>query len=131
MATVTIRVVEHLAQRVDEAHERGGLARMHIKSIWIDRPTLPTGSVNLTQNGMERDKEHLCVLTSAHLDAVEANFEMEWMSASEVTQQTIGKMMMAYEGAQARKSRSRSASASRSVSRSLTSELASVNEPHE
>ena len=95
---------------------------MHVKTLVFDRKVLLTGSVNLTHNGMENNKEHLYRISDSQLIAeVLADFEQVWASAEPVTQEVIADMM---ERHTKRASRPRS----KSVSRSLSTELDDVRE---
>jgi hypothetical protein len=57
----------------------GGFSCMHVKCLIIDQKTVLSGSVNLTHNGLENNKEHLYLMTEPSLAAaVFADFEREW-----------------------------------------------------
>ena len=94
---------------------------------------LLTGSVNLTDNGMENNKEHLyrIVEPSAVADVL-ADFETEWAAAEkeEVTSQTILEMEANWHKRDDEKKnrRSVSRSADRGASRSLSLYLDAVRE---
>jgi len=95
-----------------------GFACMHVKTLIIDGKILLTGSVNMTHNGHENNKEHLYRLTDPSLLAdVMKDFEEEWERAEEVTSLIVATMMET-DGKKKEKK-----SASRSVSRSLSAEL--------
>ena len=109
---------------------------MHVKNLVVDGKILMTGSVNLTHNGMERNKEHLYrITTKSAIEDVMVDFDREWAEATQVTQTMIDAMMEKWsKRKEPQVSRSRSLSGPRgrnpesAVSRSLTSELESVSE---
>ena len=128
------------ALRVQELWEAGcqlkvlkpkgsNFACMHVKTLIFDRKTLLTGSVNMTHNGFENNKEHLYRIPDPHTVAeVLEDFETVWSAAEVVTQDMIDYMLKKHEERKANP-RSRSESVSRGVSRSLASELEEVDEP--
>ena len=110
---------------------------MHVKTLIIDRVTLMTGSVNMTHNGFENNKEHLYRMTEPSVVlAVAEDFESAWESAEIVTQEMIDDMLARHRTREEKKKsnqsrgdrRSRSQSVSRGVSRSLSRELAEVGD---
>ena len=108
----------------------GGFACMHVKSIIFDDKVLLTGSVNMTHNGYENNKEHLLRLTEPSLLAdVVADFEATWLEAEEVTAGEI-KLMMENHQARCEKKEAEAESrrSARSVSRSLTRELSEARD---
>ena len=60
----------------------------------LDAKTVLTGSMNLTHNGLENNKEHLYRLTEpAFVAEVLADFEEEWLTAQRVTDNEIREML--------------------------------------
>ena len=130
------------APRVLELWEKGckmkvvpkpGYASMHAKTVIFDNKCVYTGSVNMTHNGFENNKEHLIVLTTPSVVTQFADdFESEWAKAETVTQELVDDMMARYKKREDNKEearnekqrqRSRSKSLSRNTSRSLSSEF--------
>ena len=126
------------APRVLELWEKGcgmkvvprpGWACMHAKTVIFDNQCVFLGSVNMTHNGFENNKEHLIALTTPSVVTQIANdFESEWAAAEPVTQELIEDMMGRHRGREDNKDekqrqRSRSKSLSRTTSRSLSSEF--------
>ena len=128
------------ALRVQELWEAGcqlkvlkpkgsNFACMHVKTLIFDRKTLLTGSVNMTHNGFENNKEHLYRIPDPHTVAeVLEDFETVWSAAEVVSLDMIDYILKKHEERKANP-RSRSESVSRGVSRSLASELEEVEEP--
>ena len=105
----------------------GPYARMHVKSLIFDERVVLTGSVNLTHNGHENNKEHMFRITEpTTVAAVVADFEKDWNEAEELTQQLMNTMLENAEKHKVEREKSRSASRSlskgRDVYRSLSSE---------
>ena len=106
---------------------------IHVKSLIFDEKVLLVGSVNMTHNGMENNKEQMFRITdpSAFADVM-ADFEKEWAAAEQVTSELIGQMMSQWENKEEKKEDQRGRSASRSldrgISRSLSRELDGVKE---
>ena len=98
---------------------------MHVKALIFDSKTLLTGSVNLTHNGLENNKEHMYRISdpSAVVEVL-MDFAKEWDRAETVTQELIDDMLERHE--KRADNRARSKSVSRGVSRSLSSELEEV-----
>ena len=107
---------------------------MHVKTAIFDRKTVLTGSVNMTHNGMENNKEHLLRLAEPQaVDQFVADFEAEWENAQVVDQSLIDMMMETHAANQEKKARSRSTRSQSltrepSVRRSLSAELEQQNE---
>ena len=118
---------------------------MHAKTLIFDEQTVLTGSVNMTHNGLEKNKETLFRITEPEtVREVLADFEATWETASVVSQEQVALMILTWQKAEDAKAekaaqkaaeakskpRSRSAQSlsSRSVSRSLSSELELVDE---
>ena len=108
---------------------------MHVKCMILDEKVLLQGSVNLTHNGMENNKEHLYRITDQMtVTEVLDDFELEWAGAEKdtVTEQVIQKMNQIWTTrSDTRRQRSQSRSAERQQSRStrnLSHDLASVSE---
>ena len=96
---------------------------MHAKTIIIDRKIVLTGSVNMTHNGFERNKEHLFRITDpVTVKAVSDEFDEVWTSQQvlPVHQSEIELMMDNW------RRRDQKKKSSRSVSRSLSQEVADV-----
>ena len=72
----------------------GPYARMHVKSLIFDERVVLTGSVNLTHNGHENNKEHMYRITEPKVLAdVKADFETVWEEAEELTSEQIDTML--------------------------------------
>ena len=72
----------------------GFFACNHVKCLILDARIALTGSVNLTHNGLENNKEHLYRLTEpAFVADLLADFEKEWLSAQRVTDEEIRMML--------------------------------------
>jgi phosphatidylserine/phosphatidylglycerophosphate/cardiolipin synthase-like enzyme len=72
----------------------GGFSCMHVKCLIIDQKTVLTGSVNLTHNGLENNKEHLFLMTEPPLAAaVLADLEREWLIAEPIADLEISLML--------------------------------------
>ena len=134
--------------------ERSGFACMHAKTLIFDKKVVLTGSVNLTHNGLEHNKEHLIrVLEPSVVAAMLQDFEQTWKRADTVTLEDLESMMEQHVKREAKKKSSRSSqsgdasdnesewrsassrsggsvskNASRSVSRSLSAELSPCQE---
>ena len=92
----------------------GGFACMHTKTWIIDSSIVLTGSVNLTHNGLENNKEHLWEITNAEaIQPLIEDFERCWIEAEVVEQKDIDLMKETWSRKEEKKSgRARSASAS-------------------
>ncbi len=134
--------------------EGSGFACMHSKTLFFDKKVVLTGSVNLTHNGLEHNKEHLIrVLEPSVVAAMLRDFEETWERADTVTSEDLDSMLEKYAKKEAKKKSSRSSqsgdasdndsewrslssrsggslskNASRSVSRSLSAELSPCQE---
>ena len=103
-----------------------GFASLHVKTFMFDDQVLLTGSVNMTHNGFENNKEHMYRITEPKVLAdVKADFETVWEEAEELTSEQIETMLNNLGKKKEKKARS--------VSRSLSSEmeLASTSEVRE
>ena len=111
---------------------------MHAKTLIFDGKIVLTGSVNMTHNGYENNKEHMLRLVApkAVADFV-ADFEEEWQQAIPVTQDAINDMLKKYQQRRGPKDGAesdgpvRSGSSggpTRKVTRSLSSELKEVSD---
>ena len=106
----------------------GGFSSMHANAIIFDDKMPLTGSVNLTHNGLENNKEHLyCITDPSAVGEVMADFEKEWQDAEKVTEEIIADMMARYDKKQeaklkAKEERAQRSKSSRSVSRSASVE---------
>ena len=97
---------------------------MHAKSFVVDGRVLFTGSVNLTHNGMENNKEHMFRICDPYPVAqVEADFEELWEESEDVDDDMIMKMLETRRQKEDKPSRSKSRSSTRSNSDSLAVEL--------
>jgi hypothetical protein len=134
--------------------EGAGFACMHAKTLIFDEKVVLTGSVNLTHNGLERNKEHLIrVLEPSVVSAMLQDFELTWKQADTITLEDLERMTEKHDNREAKKKSSRSSqsgdasdndsewhssssksgsslskNASRSVSRSLSAELSPCHE---
>ena len=71
-----------------------GFACMHAKTFVVDGRVAFIGSVNLTHNGLENNKEHLLkVYESIIVDKVAADFQETWEVAEEVTPSELQEMV--------------------------------------
>ena len=96
----------------------GPFARMHVKSLMFDKKVLHTGSVNLTHNGHENNKEHMFRITEpTTVAAVVEDFEKDWERAEAVTQPLIDEMLEAAYNRRQQRDKSRSVSRSLSMER--------------
>jgi hypothetical protein len=85
-----------------------------VKCFILDEEIVLTGSMNLTHNGMENNKEHLYRLSEpAFVADVLAEFEKEWLVADIVTDKEIAVML---ETDRKRQDKKRDQSISRSIS---------------
>jgi hypothetical protein len=72
----------------------GSFSCVHVKCFVLDGKVVLKGSMNLTHNGLENNKEHLYRLTEpAFVAEVLADFEKEWLTAEPVTGKEISKML--------------------------------------
>jgi phosphatidylserine/phosphatidylglycerophosphate/cardiolipin synthase-like enzyme len=95
----------------------GGFACMHAKTVIIDNRVVLTGSVNMTHNGIENNKEHMFrILEPTVVKALRVDFEETWRIAQPVTQEMCISMVRRAEQARIKR-QERSASSSRSLSR--------------
>ena len=106
---------------------------MHVKSLIFDEKILLTGSVNMTHNGFENNKEHLYrVAEPSAVADVLADFEKEWAGAEQVTPPLIELMLANFQkrNDEAKENRERSVprKAGRGIVRSLSLELERVQE---
>ena len=95
---------------------------MHAKTILFDKKIVYTGSVNMTHNGMENNKEHLFRITeTAAVADVLADFERDWTVAVPVTDEDMALMLKNDD--QRKRNKNEKAKRAGGVTRSLTSEL--------
>jgi hypothetical protein len=111
----------------------GGWACMHTKTWVIDSEVALTGSVNMTHNGLEKNKEHLFEIgDSGVVKGITTDFDEEWQRAEDVTPAVKKQMIVDMQNRESKSRRSRSASAGRvtqrDVTRSLSAELEVVSE---
>ena len=67
---------------------------MHVKSLIFDSKVVCDGSVNMSHNGHERNKEHLYRITAEPVVAqLVKDFEKDWLKAEKVTQKEIDSMI--------------------------------------
>ena len=96
----------------------GPFARMHVKSLMFDKKVLLTGSVNLTHNGYENNKEHMFRITEpTTVAAVIEDFEKDWERAEAVTQSLMDAMLRTADNRRQQRDKSRSVSRSLSMER--------------
>ena len=104
---------------------------MHAKTLIMDGKVVLTGSMNMTHNRYENNKEHMYRITEpATVSDVQADFEKGWDEAELVTMITMNAMLENFEkqkrtrDARNRKhGRSPSKGRARSLSRSLSTEF--------
>ncbi len=103
----------------------GGFPCMHAKAYIVDGKVVLTGSVNLTHNGLEKNKEHLLEIhDSGTVAAILADFNTEWENAEVITPALMDRMKENHT----KRDRSTRRSRSQSLSRSLSAELDTVAE---
>ena len=101
----------------------GGFASMHVKTLIIDDKTVLTGSVNMTHNGLENNKEHLFRISVASVVAeVTADFDQLWTEAEPVTMDLMDQVVAKSDAKAEKKKGGRT----KSVSRSLSKEISDV-----
>ena len=110
----------------------GGFACMHTKCLIMDRELVFDGSVNLTHNGMENNKEHLLRIThEPTVSRVFHDFCREWARAEVVGNDKILMMMQKdVETKSRRKGNARGSSnteLTQQTSRDLSSEFQTVD----
>ena len=67
---------------------------MHVKTLIMDGKVVLTGSVNMTHNGYENNKEHMYrIADPAAVAEVLADFERTWDEAEEVTRTAMDKVL--------------------------------------
>ena len=100
----------------------GGWAINHAKTCVFDNKVILTGSVNMTNNGHENNKEHLLLMEEPGLvNSVMTDFWKEWGRAEVVTQVEIDKMKeIERAAAEKKREKSRSPSVAREASRPLS-----------
>ena len=109
----------------------GAFARMHAKSLIMDERVLLTGSVNMTHNGYENNKEHMFRIPEPSVvSSVVEDFDKDWLEAEPLSHQHMTMMMERSEKAKQRRKKGRSTSRSLSkepsLHRSLSAELEEV-----
>ena len=108
-----------------------GFACQHAKAWISDGQVVLTGSVNMTHNGLENNKEHLVEIRDNGVVAdIHADFELTWDVADEVTP-GLWKLVKEGDAKKKEKTLRQTKSASslgRTTSRSLSSELEDVVE---
>jgi len=94
---------------------------MHVKTMIVDERVVLTGSVNMTHNGLENNKEHLYRITvPTAVAAVVEDFDATWAGAEPVTTEYVdAALAKSAEKAAKAKEKLRSKSVSRSLSREL------------
>jgi len=105
-----------------------GFPCMHVKTMIVDGRVVLTGSVNMTHNGLENNKEHLYRITvPTAVAAVVEDFDATWAGAEPVTAELIEKALAkSAEKAEKAKEKLRSKSVSRSLSRELGGAVSST-----
>ena len=97
---------------------------MHVKAWILDESLLLTGSVNLTHNGLEKNKGHLFKITSpGTVREVLTDFNDTWELAEIVTPAHIADMQQRWDAKALRKKTNTSHGRSQSVPRDLSEEL--------
>jgi len=111
--------------KVMKPTDGGNFACMHVKALCFDRKTLLTGSVNMTHNGFENNKEHMYRITEPTAVAeVLTDFESVWAQAEPVTQKLVDEMMSRHARRTDKDTgKTRSKGVSRTLSRSLSNEF--------
>ena len=110
---------------------------MHVKSLIIDIRVVLTGSVNMTHNGHEHNKEHMYRITEpSAVSDVLADFEKDWIEAEIATQilmNTLLENSEKHKRTREEKGRraSRSLSKDCSLSRSLSNEFDDAAPPQD
>ena len=90
----------------------------------IDAETVLTGSVNMTENGFDKNKEHLWRINLPHCASfVVADFEQTWQVSRAVTPEDILRAEERSQVRRSRRSRSLARTRSASVNRELLPEL--------
>ena len=80
--------------KVMRGRHPSGFACMHVKSLIFDGKIVLDGSVNMTHNGYENNKEHMYrIIDPRVVSAVLADFEMDWSGAECVTKHDIDSMV--------------------------------------
>ena len=97
---------------------------MHVKAWILDESLLLTGSVNLTHNGLENNKEYLFKISSPGIvREVLTDFNQMWELAEIVTQAHIADMQQRWDAKAQRKKTNINHGRSQSVPRDLSEEL--------
>jgi len=106
----------------------GGFPCMHVKTMIVDERVVLTGSVNMTHNGLENNKEHLYRITvPSAVAAVVEDFDATWAGAELVTTELMDKALAkSAEKAEKAKEKLKSRSVSRSLSRELGGAVSST-----
>ena len=104
---------------------------MHTKCVILDRELVYDGSVNLTHNGMENNKEHLYRITHAATVArVFDDFRREWARAEVVGADKIQIMVQKNLEAKEKKASSKGSANSKPkppLNRDLTDDFTTVD----
>jgi hypothetical protein len=89
--------------------EGSGFACMHAKTLIFDKKVVLTGSVNLTHNGLEHNKEHMLRITEPGTVAdFLRDFEETWELATAVGPEELQSMQEKYDKKESKKKNSRS-----------------------
>ena len=104
---------------------------MHAKCLILDRELVFDGSVNLTHNGMENNKEHLYRIThKPTVSRVFDDFCREWARAEVVGNDKISMMMQKDAETKRKKGNARGSSSTelkQQTNRDLTGEFQTVD----
>ena len=74
-----------------------GFASLHAKSWVLDNAVVLTGSVNLTSNGMSRNKEHMLrITTPSVVRSYAEDFEELWSRAEPITEEYCETQIVAW-----------------------------------
>ena len=74
-----------------------GFASLHAKSWLLDNAVVLTGSVNLTSNGLGRNKEHMLrITTPSVVRSFAEDFESLWAMAEPITEEYCETQVVAW-----------------------------------
>ncbi len=106
--------------------KKSGFPSMHAKTLIFDGRVVLTGSVNLSHNGLENNKEHLWRITEASaVHDVMDDFEQTWLVSEPVTREVVLSAISKLDEKKEERNALRN-KPSRSVSRSLSKDLDDV-----
>ena len=97
---------------------RNGYASLHAKTWILDDEIIITGSINVTHNGLENNKEHCFVLRSPDVvKSVSEDFEATWLTSDPVTDARMSEFLSLHEESMRAKQDAKAVSHRRSLSR--------------